>query len=133
MKTHRGAVACREAVVLRHMAKGVSRMYQQALPTIAEQIQQQRANAQQMADALISKGLVEQVWYGDNAFMLIARTNDTLGLSKYLSERGLESATHFARSIEWAKQFGYTEGQCPMAESLTKELIMIPTYKKINL
>ena len=133
MKAHRGKIACREAVALRRMAKGVSRMYQQALPTIAEQIQQQRANAQQMADALLSKGLAEQVWYGDNAFTAIARTKDTIGLSKYLAARGVESATHFARSIEWAKEFGYTEGQCPMAERLTTELIMIPTYKKINL
>ena len=133
MKAHRGKIECREAVVLRRMAKGVSRMYQQALPTIVEQIQQQRANAQQMADALISKGLAEQVWYGDNAFMLIARTKDTMGLSNYLSARGVESATHFARAIEWAKQFGYTEGQCPMTERLTTELIMIPTYKNIKL
>lgn len=128
MKNHRGKATCREAVALRRMAKGVSRMYQQAMPTIAEQIHQQRANAQQMADTLISKGLAEQVWYGDNAFMAIARTKDTLGLSKYLADRGVESATHFARSIEWAKEFGYTEGQCPMAERLTNELIMIPTY-----
>ncbi len=128
MKNHRGKATCREAVALRRMAKGVSRMYQQALPTIAEQIHQQRANAQQMADTLISKGLAEQVWYGDNAFMAIARTKDTLGLSKYLADRCVESATHFARAIEWAKDFGYTEGQCPMAERLTKELIMIPTY-----
>lgn len=129
MKNHRGKATCREAVALRRMAKGVSRMYQQALPTIAEQILQQRANAQQTADALISNGLAEQVWYGENAFMLIARTNDTIGLSKYLAARGVESATHFARAIEWAKQFGYTEGQCPMTERLTKELVMIPTYK----
>ena len=128
MKAHRGAMACREAVALRRMAKGVSRMYQQALPTIAEQIQQQRANAQQMADALISKGFAEQVWYGDNAFMAIARTKDAMFLSKYLVACGVESATHFARAIDWAKEFGYTEGQCPMAERLTNELIMIPTY-----
>ena len=133
MKNHRGKATCRETVELRRMTKGVSRMYQQALPTIAEQIQQQRANAQQMADTLLSKGLAEKVWYGDNAFMLIARTKDTMCLSKYLAARGVESATHFARSIEWAKQFGYTEGQCPMAEQLTKELIMIPTYKNIKL
>ena len=128
MKNHRGKIACREAVALRRMPKGVSRMYQQALPTITEQIQQQRANAQQMADTLLSKGLAEQVWYGDNAFMLIARIKDTMGLSNYLAAREVESATHFARAIEWAKQFGYTEGQCPMTERLTKELIMIPTY-----
>ena len=133
MKAHRGAVACREAVGIRRMAKGVNRMYQQALPTIGGQIQQQRTNAQLIVDALISKGLAEQVWYGDNAFMAIARTKDTMSLLKYLAAHGVESATHFARSIEWAKEFGCTEGQCPMAESLTKELIMIPTYKEIRL
>ena len=129
MKTHRGKIACREAVVLRRMAQGVSRMYQLALHTIEEQIQQQRANAQQTADTLMSKGLADRVWYGDNAFMAIARTKDIIGLSKYLAARGVESATHFARAIEWAKQFGYTEGQCPMTERLVKELVMIPTYK----
>ena len=133
MKTHRGKIACREAVVLRRMAQGVSRMYQLALPTIAEQIQQQRANAQQVADTLLSKGLAEQVWYGDNAFMLIARSDNPEQLSQYFAKNGVESATHFAHAIEWAKEFGYTEGQCPMAERLTKELIMIPTYVRYNL
>ena len=128
MKAHRGKIECREAVVLRRMAKGVSRMYQQALPTIAEQIQQQRANAQQVADTLLSKGLAEQVWYGDNAFMLIARSDNPEQLNQYFAKNGVESATHFARTIEWAKEFGYTEGQCPMTEKLTKELIMMPTY-----
>ena len=133
MKQKRTSVACRSKVVLKRMAKGVSRMYQRALPTIAEQIQQQRANAQQMAEALISKGLAEQVWYGENAFMLIAQTSDTEALKNHLLQHGVESATHFARAIEWAKEFGYTEGQCPIAERLTKELIMIPTYKNIKL
>ena len=128
MKAHRGKIECREAVVLRRMAKGVSRMYQQALPTIAEQIQQQRANAQQVADTLLSKGLAEQVWYGDNAFMLIARSDNPEQLNQYFAKNGVESATHFARTIEWAKEFGYTKGQCPMTEKLTKKLIMIPTY-----
>ena len=60
MKNYRGKATCREAVALRRMPKGVSRMYQQALPTIAEQIQQQRANAQQTADTLMSKGLADK-------------------------------------------------------------------------
>ena len=133
IKAHRGKVKCREHVVLRQMAKGISRMYLQALPTIDQQIRQQRTNAQYIADTLIDKQLADQVWCGDNAFMLIARTKDTIGLSKYLADHGVESATHFARAIEWAKEFGYTEGQCPMAERLTKELIMIPTYVRYNL
>ena len=128
MKTHRGKIACREAVVLRRMAQGVSRMYQLALPAIAEQIQQQRANAQQTADTLMSKGLADRVWCGDNAFMAIAYTTDIAALQQYCLAHGVETATHFARAIDWAKQFGYVEGTCPMAEKLTKELLMIPTY-----
>ena len=133
MKAHRGKVACRENVVLRKMAKGVSRIYQQALPAVGEQIQQQRANAQQIAYKLLHERLAEQVWYGDNAFMLVARSNNPEQLSQYFAKYSVETATHFARAIEWAKEFGYTEGQCPMAETLTKELIMIPTYKEIHL
>ena len=133
MKAHRGKVKCREHVVLRQMAKGISRMYQMVLPTINQQIQQQLTNAQYIADTLRDKQLADQVWCGNNAFMLIARTKDTIGLSKYLAAHGVESATHFARAIEWEKEFGYTEGQCPMAERLTKELIMIPTYVRYNL
>ena len=128
MKAHRGRVACREAVVLYRMAKGVSRMYQHALPTIAEQIQQQRVNAQQIAAKLLYEQLAEQVWYGDNAFMVIAHTTDIAALQQYCLAHGVETATHFARAIEWAKEFGYEAGSCPMAERLTKELIMIPTY-----
>lgn len=133
MKVHRGKVVCRESVILRKMAKGVSRMYQQALPTIGEQIQQQRANAQQIADKLLHEQVAKQVCYGDNAFMLVARSNNPEQLSQYFAKQGVETATHFARAIEWAKEFGYTEGQCPMAERLTRDLIMIPTYKKIQL
>lgn len=133
IKAHRAAVACRKAVVLRRMAKGVSRMYQQALPTIDSQITQQRANAQQIVDTLISNGLADSVWYGYNAFMVIAHTTDIAALQQYCLAHGVETATHFSRAIEWAKEFGYTEGQCPMAERLTTELIMIPTYKNIKL
>lgn len=133
MKARRGKIACREQIVMRRMAKGVSRMYQQALPVIGEQIQQQRVNAHRLSDKLLHEQVAKQVWYGDNAFMLIAKSNNPKQLSQYFAKHGVETATHFARTIEWAKEFGYTEGQCPMAERLTKELIMIPTYKKIQL
>ena len=133
MKNHRGKTTCREAVAIRRMAKGVSRMYQHALPFIGNQIALQKTNAQAIAKALVAKKLADRVWYGDNAFMAIAHTTDILALQQYCFDNGLEIATHFARAIEWAEEFGYTLGQCPIAEKLTKELVMIPTYKKITL
>ena len=128
MKQKRTSVACRSKVVLKRMAKGVSRMYQRALPTIPQEIAQQQRNAQTIADYLLDQKWTVHTWWGDNAFMLIAQTSDTEALKNHLLQHGVEAATHFARAIEWAKEFGYTEGQCPMAERLTKELIMIPTY-----
>ena len=133
MKTHRGKIACREAVVLRRMAQGVSRMYQQALPTIDNLITQQKAHAQHIVDTLMSKGLADGVWYGDNAFMAIAQTTNIEALQQYCMTCGVETATHFAKAIDWAQQFGYMQDSCPIAEKLTKELVMIPTYKKIKL
>lgn len=128
LKALRTETVCREIITPQQMVKGVRRMYQQALPTIDGQIAQHQADAQQIANSLTDKGLAARVWWGENAFMAIARCNDPLRLSQQLAAMGVDSATHFAKAIDWAKQFGYQQGQCPMAERLTNELIMIPTY-----
>lgn len=133
IKTNRRGGTCRERVVMKRMAKGVSRMYQATLPTIDKQIQQFKTHAQYIVKVWQEYGFGSQVWYGENAFMLIGRNDNPQEVKAFFAKHGVEVATHFAKTIEWAKEFGYTEGQCPMAEKLTKELIMIPTYKKIDL
>lgn len=133
MKQKRTSVACRSKVVLKRMAKGVSRMYRRALPTIPQEIAQQQHNAQVVAFCLHDQKMTQRAWYGENAFMLIAKTEDPEALKNHLMQHGVESATHFTRAIEWATEFGYIAGECPTAEQLTKKLVMIPTYKQIDL
>ena len=133
LKRKRKGGACREKIAMKRMAKGVSRLYNMALPQTQTQIIQRTANAQYMLDVWQKYGLGNQVWYGENAFMLIGRHENPEKVVEIFAAHGVEVATHFARAIEWAKEFGYVEGSCPMAERLTKELIMIPTYKKIKL
>lgn len=128
LKQKRQPVACKEKVMLKRMAKGVSRIYQQVLPTIVGEITKQQCNAQLVAKYLNHRHLVQRAWYGENAFMLIAETEDPEALKKSFAQHGVEIATHFAKAIEWAKEFGYTPSACPMAEKLTKNLVMIPTY-----
>ena len=130
MKQKRTSVACRSEVVLKRMAKGVSRIYQRALPTIPQEIAQQQRNAQTIADYLLNEKRAQRAWWGENAFMLIAKTEDPEALKNHLMQHGVESATHFARALEWATEFGYQLGSCPVAEKLTQELLMIPTYTK---
>ena len=128
IKKNRQTAASRSKVVLRRMAKGVSRIYQRALPTIPQEIALQQHNAQTTAEYLLNQKMAQRAWYGENAFMLIAQTEDPEVLKNHLLQRGIETATHFSHAIDWAQEFGYTKGSCPTAERLTKELIMIPTY-----
>lgn len=133
LKRKRKGGSCREKITMKRMAKGVSRLCNMALPTMQEQLSQRKTNAQYMLNVWQTYGLGNQVWYGENVFMLIGRHENPEKVMTMFAAHGVEVATHFARAIEWAKEFGYIEGECPMAERLTKELIMIPTYKKIKL
>lgn len=119
-----------EQVVMKQMAPGIKRLYRAWLSNAEDEIAIQRANAKVMSERL--KELKSECLIGDNAFMLISRTQDPAALQSWFAERGIETATHFARAIEWAKEFGYKQGSCPMAEKLIKELLMVPTYTKIN-
>lgn len=133
LKRKRKGESCREKITMNRMAKGVSRLYNMALPQMQQQIIQRQTNAQYMLNVWQKLGLGNQVWHSENAFMLIGRHGNPQKVVAMFAAHGVEVATHFARAIEWAKEFGYTEGECPMAEKLTKELIMIPTYKEIKL
>lgn len=44
----------------------------------------------------------------------------------------IEPGKHFHKSLEWAAQFGYSEGECPNAEEITNKIITIPIHPKIN-
>lgn len=119
-----------QEVLMKKMAPGVRRMYEAWLLNAAAEIAKQKHNAKQICN-LQSEIKNRQCIIGDNAFMAIVRCDDPDALQKEFAQRGVETATHFKNAIVWAKEFGYTEGQCPTAERLTKELLMIPTYRKI--
>jgi len=114
-------------IVMKKMAPGIRRLYNAWLPSADEAIAAQKQNAERISGLGVS-GLVDEWLLGENAFMLIARTRKPEELKKWFADRGVETATHFAHAIEWAKEFGYVPGSCPKAEELTKHLLMIPTY-----
>lgn len=120
----------KEKVVMRQMAPGIRRLYQAWLPNAASAIAAQSKNAMVMSERM--KVLGNECIVGENAFMLIAKTQDPAALQAWFAERGVETATHFARAIEWATEFGYVAGTCPQAEKLTKQLLMVPTYCEVK-
>ena len=119
-----------QEVLMKQMAPGIRRLYKAWLPSAEREIERQRKNATLTSERL--KELKIESLIGENAFMLIAKTQDPAALQAWFAERGVETATHFSRAIDWATEFGYSVGSCPNAERLTKELLMIPTYRKIK-
>lgn len=113
-----------QKVVMKQMAPGIRRLYKAWLPMADTAIATQKQNAAKIA------GLGYETIIGDNAFMAIVKTNDMAATKADFAKRGIETETHFARCVGWATGFGYIPGSCPMAERLTKEIVMIPTYTR---
>jgi dTDP-4-amino-4,6-dideoxygalactose transaminase len=44
----------------------------------------------------------------------------------------IEAGRHFYKSIEWAKEFGYTIGMCPNSEQIIQRIITLPIHAGIN-
>lgn len=116
-----------ETVSMKRMAPGVRRLYQSWLPKAGEAIAAQKRNAEAIANHKFEI-INSQYIIGSNAFMAIVKCDDPSALQKQYASRGIETATHFSRCIDWAKQFGYVEGSCPNAEYLVNHLLMVPTY-----
>jgi len=49
-----------------------------------------------------------------------------------LFENGIESGKHFSKSIEWAKNYGYEESECPNTEKIINEIFTIPVHYYLN-
>lgn len=130
LKERRPLVSCREKIVPRKMSRGILSLYNKAKTQEDAILENRCANAQVLAESIQNHPMVQSVFFGDNAFMLIAHCPDPSKLKTYLEQGGTESATHFAHCIEWAEEFGYERGLCPKAEYLVNHILMIPTYTK---
>lgn len=63
-----------------------------------------------------------------DAFMQVLYCENPKVEQELYRKKGIDTDTHFANSINWAKEFGYIQGQCPNAEKLVSHLLMVPTY-----
>ena len=103
------------------MSRGIANMLTNKREGYSAAAQERIRNAQKIKNALI----------GENAFMAVVRCEDPMALKASYATKGIETETHFKHCIEWARVFGYNDGDCPNAEKLTQKLLMIPTYTKI--
>lgn len=68
----------------------------------------------------------------NNCFMLPFFSNKRIEFEKKYIRNGVEITSHFSKSIEWATNFGYKIGDCPNAERITDELLIIPVHYNLS-
>ena len=117
-----------QEISIKQMAAGIRRLYNAWISNSEKEIAMRRANAARMSDKMCELGY--ECIEGENGFMLIVKTKNPTALQRKFAERGVETDTHFKHAIDWASEFGYKPGSCPIAEKMTKELLMIPTYRR---
>lgn len=127
LKQKRPMVSGKEAIVLKKMCKGISAVYAAEKSRVPAIIECRKQKAGEMR-ALLSTSDVSQVLVGINAFMLVVKSRHPVDLKKELRRKRIDSATHFANALLWAKEFGYQNGSCPNTEKMLNCLLMVPTY-----
>lgn len=129
IKSRRKPFSGVENVVPRKMSKGIRALYSKTLNTIPEAIVRRKKKWSEVSAFLCGLPGVNRVLGASiNGFMAIAEC-ENVGLVKMrMQQQGIETETHFGHCIDWAKAFGYEEGDCPRTEFLVNHLLMVPTY-----
>ena len=112
------------------MCPGISAIYNSIQPSLETMLKERVESASHMT-ALLSTipGVDRIIGNSVNGFILVADCEEVSTVRDALNGKGLEAETHFAHCIDWARGFGYIQGDCPNTERLVNHLLMIPTYK----
>ena len=121
-----GSESVREEVTIKKMSRGIANILAHKRDDYPVAVQERLQNAAITSERVRELG--SECIIGENAFMAVVMCEEPEALKKMLAKRGIETETHFKHCIDWAKQFGYVEGSCPMAEKLVNHLLMVPTY-----
>lgn len=126
LKKRRGSFSVKGSILPKKMCRGVSAVYAAQKGEIGLKIQERKENAQKLIPQLPEK--FSHIMIGVNAFMLVVICDKPEQVQDYFYKQGVDTDTHFARFLDWVKQFGYVQGQCPKAEKLVSHLLMVPIY-----
>ncbi len=122
IKSSKPRKADKKMTVPQRMSSLVRGWYEVDKPHIQNYVAQQLRNMAVWKEFLQTKEVTCTCLDTKNGFMLPVWSE-----KKILTFKGIETATHFAQCIIWAREFGYKD-DCPCAEQLVQHLTMLPCY-----
>lgn len=129
-KKMRGIPSGREIIAPKKMCKCIASIYAKERDAVPKIIESRKRNAQLQIDFFPKE--ISSYLMGMNAFMLVVFCDKPKLVQSYYRKKGIDSDTHFAHSFQWATEFGYKQGDCPNAEKICKEILVLPTYCDIS-
>ena len=127
LKLSRPIASPKDPIIMRKMCRGISAVFAAEKLCVPERIKLRKEKAEEIKASLRKKGVL-QTMVGINAFMFVVKCEYPKDIQMEFRAKGIETATHFANSLTWAKEFGYQQGSCPKIEEIVNRLLMIPTY-----
>lgn len=101
-------------------------LFLKKIKRIEEFLNTQKSNGKLLKSVLPDSSLT---YTGDfNYFMLPVVFENRGKFIQSCALNGVEIGKHFAKTIQWAKEFGYTQGNCPNAEKISEKIITLPTH-----
>ena len=126
LKRRRDAPSGKESIQPHKMSQRISAVYARVKDSVPVMIARREDKAKALYGSLPAG--VDQAMIGKNAFMLVLTCPDPEIVKESFLRQRVDTDTHFAHSIHWAREFGYVQGQCPNAEKLVNHLLMVPIY-----
>ena len=126
LKRRRSVPSGKESILSHKMSRRISAVYARVKESVPERIARGQSNANVLKMSLPAG--VNHAMLGSNAFMLVMDCQNPEYVKESFLRLGVDTDTHFAHSIHWAREFGYIQGQCPNAEKLVNHLLMVPIY-----
>ncbi|MFA6808864.1 MAG: DegT/DnrJ/EryC1/StrS family aminotransferase [Eubacteriales bacterium] len=113
----------------KHIYSYVLSLYKKEKPRVTTYLKKQQNNVRRLLPILEN---IKDVYVpcidtdNNNCFMLPFVCEDRISLIRNCEKNGIEIAPHFSKCIEWGHLFGYTLGDCPNAEKLAQQMLVIP-------
>ena len=130
MKERRKVPSGKETIRPMRMCRGVSAIFLKEKDYVLDKIAWRKNCCSRILNMLPDG--VTHYYLGENCFMLVLKCVVPSAVKAYFREQGVETDSHFKYALIWAEEFGYKRGDCPNAEMVCDEILVLPTYSDVS-
>ncbi len=97
------------------------------------ELNKQKGNANYLNSLITDEGALTNTLEGEpNYYIYPVLKKNRDQLFDELLKNNIEPGKHFSKSLTWAKEFGYKEGDCPETEVIINQVLTLPIHSGVS-